>query len=137
MPPFSFYFLIIVMIIAIDFDGTVVTHEYPRIGMDIGAIPVLKELQDSGHKLILLTMRSGKTLGEAIDWLKERGINLYAANINPNQYQWTTSRKVYANYYIDDQALGCPLIYNSDISDRGFVDWVRMREILAENGLII
>jgi predicted mannosyl-3-phosphoglycerate phosphatase (HAD superfamily) len=46
------------MIIAVDFDGTCVTHEYPRIGRDIGAAPVLKRLTDAGHKLILWTMRS-------------------------------------------------------------------------------
>ena len=46
------------MIIAIDFDGTVVTHEFPRISKDIGSISVLKELIKAGHKLILWTMRS-------------------------------------------------------------------------------
>ena len=46
------------MYIAIDFDGTCVTHEYPNIGKDIGAIPVLKQLVKDGHKLILYTMRS-------------------------------------------------------------------------------
>lgn len=46
------------MIIGIDFDGTCVTHEFPDVGKDIGATPVLKELTDKGHKLILFTMRS-------------------------------------------------------------------------------
>jgi hydroxymethylpyrimidine pyrophosphatase-like HAD family hydrolase len=46
------------MIIAIDFDGTCVTHEYPKVGREIGASKVLKELVDSGHQLILFTMRS-------------------------------------------------------------------------------
>ena len=45
-------------IIGIDFDGTCVTHEFPRIGKDIGAVPVLKELIANGHDLILFTMRS-------------------------------------------------------------------------------
>jgi hydroxymethylpyrimidine pyrophosphatase-like HAD family hydrolase len=47
-------------IIAIDFDGTCVSHEYPLVGKDIGAIPVLKELMSNGHRLILFTMRSNK-----------------------------------------------------------------------------
>jgi predicted mannosyl-3-phosphoglycerate phosphatase (HAD superfamily) len=46
--------------IAVDFDGTCVTHEYPYMGNDIGAVPVLRELAESGFKLILFTMRSGK-----------------------------------------------------------------------------
>jgi hypothetical protein len=58
------------MIIAIDFDGTCVTHEYPYIGKDIGAVPVLKELVSSGHQLILFTMRSGKELNDAIWYSK-------------------------------------------------------------------
>lgn len=40
-------------LIAVDFDGTVVTHAYPEIGDDAGAVPVLKELTDNGCRLIL------------------------------------------------------------------------------------
>ena len=46
-------------VIAVDFDGTVVTHEYPHVGRDAGAVPVLRELTDNGCRLILYTMRSG------------------------------------------------------------------------------
>ena len=46
------------MDIVIDFDGTVVTHDFPKVGNDIGAVPVLKELIANGHRLILFTMRS-------------------------------------------------------------------------------
>lgn len=45
-------------IIGIDFDGTVVTHDFPKIGKDIGAVTILKRLVENGHKLILFTMRS-------------------------------------------------------------------------------
>ena len=48
------------MIIAIDFDGTCVTHEYPKIGKDIGAVDTLRALVAKGHKLILWTMRDKK-----------------------------------------------------------------------------
>ena len=58
------------IVIILDFDGTVVTHEYPRIGKDIGAVEVLTKLVDNGHNLILFTMRSGKTLDEAVNWFK-------------------------------------------------------------------
>ena len=47
-------------IIAVDFDGTVVTHAYPHIGNDIGAVPVLRELIGNGCRVILYTMRSGR-----------------------------------------------------------------------------
>lgn len=118
------------MVICIDFDGTCVTHEYPRIGKDIGAVPVLKELIEAGHQLILYTMRSGKELLEAVDWFKTHGIPLYGINRNPTQHAWTTSRKAYAHLYIDDAALGVPLKYDQQMSDRPFVDWGEVKQLL-------
>ena len=122
------------MIIAIDFDGTCVTHEYPYIGKDIGAIPVLKELIAEGHKLILYTMRSGKELIDAVNWLNERDITLFGANTNPEQGNWTLSPKVEAHLYIDDRALGIPLIMGK--SHRPFVDWEEVRNILVKYGIL-
>jgi len=128
------------MKIAIDFDGTCVTHEYPNIGRDIGAVPVLKKLVAAGHLLILNTMRCGKELKEAVDWFKENGIPLYGVNKDPKQREWTRSPKVYANLYIDDAALGCPLIWpvkgflpGEDKSGRPYVDWERVEAIFAED----
>lgn len=123
------------MYIAIDFDGTCVTHDYPRIGKDIGSVTVLKRLVEAGHKLILNTMRSGKELQDAIDWFNENGIELYGANENPTQKRWTQSPKVYAHLYIDDAALGCPLRMNSNLSDRPFVDWEGVSFLLEDNGI--
>lgn len=63
--------------IVVDFDGTCVTHTFPGIGDDIGAVPVLKELVKNGHDLILFTMRSNKPeldqfyLLDAIEWFKK------------------------------------------------------------------
>ena len=111
------------MYIAVDFDGTCVTHDYPRIGKDIHAIPVLKRLVSNGHKLILNTMRSGKKLDEAVNWFKEHNIELFAVNENPTQKSWTASPKVYAHMYIDDAAFGCPLLTVPELSDRPFVNW--------------
>lgn len=120
------------MYIAVDFDGTCVTHEYPNIGKDIGAVPVLKKLTDSGHKIILNTMRSGDKLKEAMQWFTDNNIPLYGANENPTQKSWTESPKVFANLYIDDAALGCPLIFDHAISSRPFVNWVMVEEILEK-----
>lgn len=44
--------------VVLDFDGTVLTHDFPELGKDIGAIPVLKKIVANGHKLVLFTMRS-------------------------------------------------------------------------------
>lgn len=123
------------MVIALDFDGTVVTHEYPYIGEDIGAVPVLKELVVAGHQLILFTMRSGKLLDDALAWFERNGIELYAVNENPEQVSWTSSVKVYANMYIDDCALGCPIRFEDGVR-RPFVDWKKVREILVYNRVI-
>lgn len=105
------------MIIGIDFDGTCTTHEYPDVGKDIGAVPVLKRLVSEGHKLMLWTMRDSKndgerdTLLEAILWFEKNGITLWSANENKSQTatRWSTSNKQHAELYIDDAALGCPL----------------------------
>lgn len=77
------------LVIAVDFDGTCVTHEYPYMGTDIGAVPVLKELADAGCRLILYTMRSGKLEKEAVEWFRKNGIPLFAVNQNPEQKKWT------------------------------------------------
>ena len=129
------------MKIAIDFDGTCVSHEFPEIGNDIGAIPVLKELVKKGHQLILFTMRSnghelGEVLTDAINWFKEHDIHLYAIQKDIDQEKWSSSNKCYAQLYIDDAALGIPLIENVQISERPFVDWVKVNILLIEKGLM-
>lgn len=109
------------MIIAIDFDGTCVKHAYPKIGEDIGAVPVLKEMLKNGHQLVLNTMRSGELLGDAVKWFNDNGISLSGINHCPGQSTWTTSPKVYAQVYIDDAALGCPT--TMDDQQNIYVDW--------------
>ncbi len=122
-------------VIAIDFDGTVVTHEYPHVGEDAGATEVLKELVANKNKLILYTMRSGRLLENAKRWFAERNIPLFAVNENPEQRQWTQSPKIYANLYIDDSNLGCPLKI-VDGASRPVADWVKIREQLVRDGYL-
>ncbi len=122
------------MIIAVDFDGTCVTHEFPNEGKDIGAQEVLKELVAKGHKLILYTMRSGATLETAIQWFLKNGISLYGIQYNPEQALWTSSNKCYAQLYIDDAALGCPLVWGK--SERPYVDWVEVKNLLMGQDII-
>jgi hypothetical protein len=109
------------MVIAVDFDGTCVTHEYPLVGRDIGAADVLRRLVAIGHKLILWTMRDGKELQDAVEWFGLNRVELWGVGVNPEQHEWTGSRKAYAKLYIDDAAFGCPLIANG--KDRPYVDW--------------
>jgi hypothetical protein len=122
--------------ICVDFDGTCTTHFYPRIGKDIGAVPVLKKLVEEGHKLILFTMRSGDTLKEAEKWFADNGIPLFGIQTNPTQKRWTSSPKAYGHLYIDDAALGCPLKQDKALSDRVFVNWDKVRLMLIERGII-
>ena len=123
------------MIIAIDFDGTCVSHAYPRLGKDIGAVPVLRELTDAGHKLILYTMRDGELLKAAEDWFRENKIPLLDVNRNRQQVKWTSSPKVYADLYIDDAAVGCPVKYEDGERHR-YVDWKRLRQMQVDYGLL-
>jgi hypothetical protein len=121
------------MLIAIDFDGTCVTHEYPHIGKDIGAIPVLKSIVECGHHLLLNTMRSGSTLSEALKWFTVNDIKLHGINEAPGQKHWTDSPKVYAELYIDDAALGAPLNYDEP---RPYINWEQVARILSEMEII-
>ena len=97
------------MTIAVDFDGTIVRHEYPRIGKEIPfAIQTLKQLMQDGHMLILNTVREGDLLNEAVEYCRQRGVEFYAVNAsNPDEYGSSNrSRKVNADVFIDDHNLG-------------------------------
>lgn len=120
----------------VDFDGTCTTHDYPSIGKDIGAQKVLKNIVKLGHRIILFTMRSDKELQEAVHWFTKNGIPLWQINKNPEQIRWTKSPKVYADFYIDDLAIGCPLKFDEKLSSSPFVDWQKIEKILRQKNLI-
>jgi hypothetical protein len=138
------------MIIGIDFDGTCVTHEFPKIGISIGAERVLRRLVDAGHRLVLFTMRSdrpevssddptihaeqGDYLTDAMNWFKERNIPLWGINENPEQKSWTDSPKAYCHLYIDDAALGVPLVHPA--GERPFVWWETVEIMLEYMGVL-
>lgn len=95
--------------IAIDFDGTIVEDDYPGIGKPrIFAFETLKKLQENGHRLILWTYRSGLRLEDAVEFCKENGIEFYAVNKSfpEEQFDYTKSRKIHADVFIDDRNLG-------------------------------
>ena len=108
-------------IIAIDFDGTIVEHCFPLVGPPIpGAIEWIKKFQEAGTKIILWTMRSGGFLEDAVKYLKDNGVELWGINTNPEQHNWTSSPKAYAELFIDDAAFGCPL---NPTEGRPAADW--------------
>jgi len=127
-------------IICVDFDGTIAKHKYPDIGEEVpGAIAIIKSLQQKGHRIILYTMRhdsskEGPMLSNAIEWCKQRGLEFWGHNHNPEQKDWSLSPKVYGNIYIDDAALGCPLFYSLELGERPWVDWSGIFDLLAEKG---
>ena len=112
---------------------------------------VLMDLVKNGHQLVLFTMRSdivnpeggggdihlesGNYLSDAVNWFKRKGIPLYGVQSNPTQHEWTTSPKAYAQLYIDDAALGCPLLYPGG-RERPYVNWNMVRIKLEEMGLL-
>lgn len=122
--------------IGLDFDGTMVEHKYPEIGAAVkDAIETVLDLQAAGHKIILHTMRDGERLAQAVEYLEDNGIKLYAVNENPSQKYWTkNTQKVHCNIYIDDCGLGTPLV--TPQVGKPFVDWEEVRELLDEKGVL-
>lgn len=95
--------------IAVDFDGTIVEHRYPKIGEEmLFAFESLKILQRRGHKLILWTFREGELLEEAVEYCRKNGIEFYAVNRSNPEEQWQPgmSRKISADLFIDDRNVG-------------------------------
>jgi hypothetical protein len=128
------------MYVCVDFDGTVVDHRYPDIGKPAPeAITWLKRIQSYGAKIILFTMRCdseehGNLLSEAVDYLESNGVVLYGVNRNPDQDSWTSSPKAYGHMYVDDAAVGCPLVHPKGFS-RPCVDWKQVGPLLEKRCL--
>ena len=115
------------MTIAIDFDGTIVEHAYPKIGRDIPfAVETIKRLQETGeHRLILWTVREGSLLDEAVEYCTKKGLKFYAINKNyPEEEEGSySSRKLAADLFIDDRNLG------------GIPDWGVIYSMIKSNSL--
>ncbi|TXE16516.1 hydrolase [Psychroserpens burtonensis] len=97
------------LVIAIDFDGTIVEDAFPKVGKPrIFAFETMKRLQQDGHRVILWTYRSGSKLDDAVDFCKDNGITFYAVNQSfpEEKYDNSVSRKIYADIYIDDRNIG-------------------------------
>lgn len=114
------------MTIAVDFDGTIVEHEYPAIGREIPfAVDTLKMLIADGHRIILWTVREGQLLDEAVDWCEQRGVRFFAVNSNfpeedPEKFKDYT-RKLKVEMFIDDRNVG------------GLPDWGMIYQMISKN----
>ena len=111
------------MVIAVDFDGTIVEHRYPSIGKELPfAIETLLKLKEEGHRLILWTVREGELLDEAVEFCRKRGLEFYAINRDyPEEEQEHNNhftRKLKADLWIDDRNLG------------GLPDWGTIYEMI-------
>ena len=100
-----------VMTIAVDFDGTIVTHRYPEIGEELPfATDTLKMLIQDRHKLILWSVREGKLLDDAVEWCRQRGVEFYAINKDypeeDTEKNRHFSRKLKVDLWIDDRNVG-------------------------------
>lgn len=122
-------------IIAIDFDGTVVTHAYPHMGMDAGAVPVLKEARGERlqthpvHHAQRTTTRKSRPMVQGTENSAVRHQRESRAEV------LTSSPKVHADLYIDDSALGCPIRFMDGVA-RPVADWVKIRQQLVEAGYL-
>lgn len=116
------------MTIAVDFDGTIVSHAYPAIGKEMpGAIRTLVQLQKEGHRLILWTVREGQLLDEAIDYCRQKGLEFFCANehyvsepTEGAENGGKACRKLTADIYIDDRNVG------------GFPGWEAIYEMVSK-----
>lgn len=114
------------MTIAIDFDGTIVEHQYPAIGKERPfAVDTLKKLISEQHRLILWSVREGKLLEDAVQWCRERGVEFYAVNKDYPEEEPDKnnhfSRKLKVDLWIDDRNIG------------GLPDWGTIYQMISQN----
>lgn len=100
------------LIIAVDFDGTLVEDKFPDIGEPIREVmDYIKSLKRAGAKIILWTCRNGKALEEALQFCTDHKLYFDAVNKNLPEIQELyggDTRKVFADVYIDDKAFEAP-----------------------------
>lgn len=114
------------MKIAVDFDGTIVEHEYPAIGEEkLFAVETLKQIQKHGHQIVLWTYRTGRELDAAVEFCKNKGLEFYAVNKNFPEEVWDENapRKIDADIFIDDRNLG------------GFVEWSKVWQMFTTESM--
>lgn len=125
-------------IYAVDFDGTLnLAGTYPELGEpNIELIAYLRERRQAGDKIILWTCREGALLKSAVKFCKNYGLEFDAVNDNlreNTQCFGNNSRKVFADYYIDDRNIGfknlpaVALLEKGDMQRVGIVEYILQR----------
>lgn len=116
-------------ILAVDFDGTLVSDKYPEIGgLNHTLVAFLNSAKSEGVKLILWTCRNGEQLDQAVKFCADNGITFDAVNENLPEVQAIyggDTRKVFADKYIDDKNIDSLLdlvIWSAGV-DRGNSLW--------------
>ena len=124
-------------IIAVDFDGCIVEHRFPRIGPEVpGARRVIRRLMKEGHRVILWTCRSNYDLIAAIEYVRRTmKLELHGWNSNRLRDEFPGSPKLYADFYIDDKGLGCPLRYLAT-GAQPYVNWKSVEKNLEIRGVL-
>lgn len=112
-------------ILACDFDGTI--RQGKRYGSKNKRLmpyckEIIKKLYDKGCRLIVWTTRNEESLSFVREVLEENDILQYFEEINENikEIRWWKTRKIYADFYIDDLNL------------QGFPGWLKVYEIIME-----
>lgn len=94
---------------AVDFDGTLSFAKWPETGpANKMLFAFLKRKQAAGDRIILWTNRNGDDLKRAVEFCQNQGLIFDAVNENlleHIEFFGGDTRKVYANYYIDDRNL--------------------------------
>ena len=137
------------MIIFLDFDGTVVEHQYPLIGeLNPNCFEVLDKLIIAKHKIILNTMRvefQDGTLEEAISYIRMELFKINPKNtisfelehtlskIHPPEWNWNLHLAEQC-IYIDDICKGTPMRNNIETMGQ-MVDWFALDKQFIEFGI--
>lgn len=130
------------MKIYLDFDGTVVEHEYPKMGREnVGCMAVIKKLQDAGHEIILNTYRAdcaNGTLERALSFLRYSEVEIRTITVVPNKiHPWIWNWDdilAHQIMFIDDQAPNIPL-KDAVMTSGKMVDWKELDQQFQERGL--
>ena len=108
--------------IAVDFDGTIVTNQYPEVGeLMPGALATLKEWKERGKTIIVWTCREDEYAEAAKAFLNKEGVPFDLFNENPPELiekYGNDCRKLGADFFIDDKA-----------TFGGSVDWWEVRRL--------
>jgi hypothetical protein len=133
------------MRIYLDFDGTVVEHNFPAVGNENpNAINVISLLQKAGHNIVLNTYRADIDISyvqEALSFLNSHPQlsvpieNYLTKKLDPKPFDLVIAKSA-NQLYIDDISEGIPLCRNKVLEFGMMVDWIEVEKILRSKKII-